>query len=253
MYRSVYDLKDFYNSPGGQLVKRVLQTQIRSWWDSTKDLRVVGIGYAQPYLEMFLDNSERVISISPAGQGTYPWPDADLNLTALAEELELPLETNSVDRVLLIHSMEHAELLRSNLQEIWRILKGNGRLIVVAPNRRGLWSRAEWSPFGQGTPYSRDQLRYFLRDNLFVYERSTCSLYTPPFRWNLIRKSFENLEKYLPWFLPGMGGVHVVEASKQIYSGLTAGADLKVIVRGRHGLVANPLPDMRVHSKNIYK
>ncbi|HNS45284.1 MAG TPA: class I SAM-dependent methyltransferase, partial [Alphaproteobacteria bacterium] len=114
MYRSIYDLKDFYNSPSGQLVARVLRPQIRSWWESVKGQRVVGIGYAQPYLDMFLDEAERVISISPAGQGIYPWPDAEHNLAALAEESELPLETNSVDRVLLIHSLEYAELLRSN-------------------------------------------------------------------------------------------------------------------------------------------
>lgn len=249
MYRSIYDLKDFYANPSGQLVQRVLRQQIRSWWDNVKGFRVVGIGYAQPYLDLFLDEAERVISISPAGQGSYPWPDTGYNLSALAEESELPLETNSVDRVLLIHSLEYAELLRSNLQEIWRILKSNGRLIVVAPNRRGLWSRAEWSPFGQGTPYSRDQLRYFLRDNLFVYERSTCALYTPPIRWHVVRNSFESLEKYLPWFLPGIGGVHIVEASKQIYGGLTQPVADRVIVRGRHGLQPNPVPDMRLWQK----
>ncbi|HPQ51242.1 MAG TPA: methyltransferase domain-containing protein [Alphaproteobacteria bacterium] len=251
MYRSIYDLKDFYNNSSGDLVRRVVQNHLGSWWDNVKDLRVVGIGYAQPYLGMFLDKAERVISISPAGQGTYHWPDPKKNLAALAEESELPIETNSVDRVLLIHSLEHAELLRSNLQEIWRILKSNGRLIVVAPNRRGLWSRAEWSPFGQGTPYSRDQLRFFLRDNLFVYERSACTLYTPPIRWNIVRNASDTMEKYLPWLFPGMGGLHVVEASKQIYSGLPQVAENRVIVRGRHGLLPSPVPDMRTNNSKI--
>ncbi|MDD3020618.1 MAG: class I SAM-dependent methyltransferase [Alphaproteobacteria bacterium] len=226
--------------------------QIRNWWDDVHDMRVVGIGYTTPYLNMFLEESDRTISISPAGQGIYPWPENADNLATLAEESELPLETNSVDRVLLVHSLEHAELLRSNLQEIWRVLKSNGRLIVITPNRRGLWSRAEWSPFGQGTPYSREQLRFFLRDNLFVYEQSTCVLYTPPLRWNIVRNSSETLEKYLPWILPGMGGLHMVEASKQIYSGLTQAVENRVIVRGRHGIIPNAVPDMRSHvSKKV--
>ncbi|OIN86111.1 MAG: hypothetical protein AUJ12_07205 [Alphaproteobacteria bacterium CG1_02_46_17] len=252
MYRSIYDLKDFYNSPSGILVRRVVGRQIRNWWDDVHDMRVVGIGYTTPYLNMFLEESDRTISISPAGQGIYPWPENADNLATLAEESELPLETNSVDRVLLVHSLEHAELLRSNLQEIWRVLKSNGRLIVITPNRRGLWSRAEWSPFGQGTPYSREQLRFFLRDNLFVYERSTCVLYTPPLRWNIVRNSSETLEKYLPWILPGMGGLHMVEASKQIYSGLTQAVENRVIVRGRHGIIPSAVPDMRSHvSKKV--
>ncbi len=244
MYHSIYDLKDFYNSPSGQVVQSVVGKQIRQWWDDVKGQRVVGIGYAQPYLGMFKDEAERVIAVSPAGQGAYPWPIAENNLTALAEESELPLETNSVDRVLLIHSLEYAELLRSNLQEIWRVLKSNGRVLVIAPNRRGLWSRADWSPFGQGTPYSRDQLRFFLRDNLFVYERSTSALYTPPLRWKIVSSSYESCEKYMPYIFPGMGGLHMVEASKQLYSGLTQKVDSKVIVRGRHSLLAKPVPDM---------
>ena len=230
-------------------MKKVLQSQIKQWWPSAKNLRLVGIGFTQPYLSSYLNEAERVISISPAGQGIYPWPTADHNLNALAEESELPLETNSVDRVLLIHSLENAELLKSNLQEIWRVLKSNGRLIVITPNRRGLWARAEWSPFGQGTPYSRDQLRYYLRENLFVYERSTCTLYTPPFRWSVLQKFCDSMEKILPWILPGMGGVHIVEASKQIYSGLPSSAESRVIVRGRQSMLPEPVPDMRIPHK----
>lgn len=221
-------------------MQKVLRQKIRSYWDNVKGLRVVGIGYAQPYLDLFMQDAERCIAINPAGQGSYPWPDAAHNLAALAEETELPIETNSVDRVIIVHSLEHAELPRSNLQEIYRILKSNGRLLVVTPNRRGLWSRAEWSPFGHGTPYSREQLRFLLRDNLFVYERSCTTLYTPPFRWNLVQKSFETFESVLPILLPAMGGIHIVEASKQVYSGLTAPVDSKVIVRARPAAVTIP-------------
>lgn len=246
MYRSIYDLKDFYASPSGQMVKRVIGNQIRAWWNDVKAMRVVGIGYAQPYLNAFLPEAERVIAINPAGKGIYPWPDEQQNLAALAEESELPIESNSVDRVLMVHALENAELLRSNLQEVWRILKSNGRLIVVTPNRRGFWARAEWSPFGQGTPYSRDQLRFFLRDNLFVYEQSCSALYTPPLRWDIIRQSSDTCEKILPYILPGMGGVHIVEASKQLYSGIAIPSENKVIARGRHGALPNPVPSARI-------
>lgn len=250
MYHSIYDLKDFYNSPSGKMVEAVLSRQLRLWWDNLKGYRVVGIGYTQPFLMQYEDEAERVIAVSPAGQGIYPWPEiaGRHNLAVLSEESELPFETNSVDRVLLVHSLEYAELLRSNLQEVWRILKSNGRLIVVAPNRNGLWARADWSPFGQGTPYSRDQLRFFLRDNLFVYERSTSVLFTPPLRLNLIQKSFDTIEKVLGTVMPGLGGLHVVEASKQIYSGLSVPAEAKGIVRGRQRAVPNPVPGLR---KNI--
>jgi len=233
MYHSIYDFKDFYNSPMGGVVKHVLRQKIRSYWDNVKGLRVVGIGYTQPYLDLFAGEAERCICINPAEHGSYPWPEAAQNLSVLAEETELPIETNSVDRVLLFHSLEFAELPKSNLQEIFRILKSNGRLIVLAPNRRGLWSRAEWAPFGHGTPYSGDQLRFLLRDNLFVYERSCTALYVPPFRWNIVRRSFEYFEAAMPYILPRIGGLHIVEVSKQVYSGTAIAADSKVIIRAR--------------------
>lgn len=233
MYQSIYDFRDFYNTPMGGVVRSVLRRKIRSCWPHVKGLRVVGIGCPQPYLDMFLPEAERCIAINPAAQGSFPWPEQGANLSVLAEEAELPIETNSVDRVLLIHSLEYGELPHSNLKEIYRILKSNGRLLVIVPNRRGLWSRAEWSPFGHGTPYSGDQLRMALRENLFVLERSSMALFAPPVRFNMVQKSFGTFDLVLSLILPAIGGVHVVEVSKQVYAGTSVPVGAKVIIRAR--------------------
>ncbi len=242
MYRSIYDLKDFYNDDPGAVVQGILRNHISKWWPDVTGQRVVGIGFASPYLDMFLPTAERCFAVMPAGQGIHPWPEQGKNLTVLAEESELPLETNSVDRILLIHSLEFAELMRSNLQEIWRVLKSNGRLLVVAPNRMGLWARADWSPFGQGTPYSLDQLRWFLRDNLFVYERHRQALFMPPLKAQLAYRSAATLERICPYIVPALAGVHMVEASKQLYAGVDIGSGSRVKVRGRGSFVPNPVP-----------
>ena len=245
MYHSIYDFKDFYHSAIGGVVKHVLRGKIRGYWSNVKSMRVVGIGYTQPYLDLFSAEAERCVCINPAEQGGYPWPSNAQNLCVLAEETELPIETNSVDRVLLVHSLEFAELPNSTLQEIFRILKSNGRLIVLTPNRRGMWARAEWTPFGHGTPYSADQLKSLLRENLFVYEQSCAALYVPPFRWNIIRRTFEYFEAALPHILPAIGGVHIVEVSKQVYSGTAIPADSKVIIRARP--IAAPISTLKPH------
>ncbi len=253
MYRSIYDLKDFYNSDPGSHVRKILRQHIQEWWPDVKDQRVIGVGFAPPYLDMFLNSAERCFAVMPAGQGVYPWPEDKRNLTILAEESELPLETNSVDRILLIHSLEYAELLRSNLQELWRVLKSNGRLLVIAPNRLGFWARADWSPYGQGTPYSLDQLRWFLRDNLFVYERHKPALFMPPIRRQLAYRSAETLEKICPYIIPALGGVHMVEASKQLYAGMDIGSGSKIKVRGRASFVPDAAPTRLIkHSKTGY-
>lgn len=242
MYHSIYDLKVFYNSPSGQMVRRILAGHINEWWSNVRDQKIAGIGYAQPYLENFIDKADRCYAVTPAGQGSYPWPENKKNLVVLAEESELPLETNSVDRILLIHSMEHAELLRSNLQEIWRVLKSNGRLLIVSPNRVGFWSRAEWSPFGQGAPYSITQLKAILRDNLFVYERHKPVLFVPPMRRAAVIKSANTFETIGPCVFPAFAGLYMIEASKQLYAGVEIPSGAQVKVRGRGNLIPNPVP-----------
>ncbi len=248
MYRSIYDLKTFYNSPSGFMVRRIVRAHIALWWPDVRDQKIAGIGYAQPYLEPFLDSAGRCYAVMPAGQGAYSWPDNRKNLTLLSEESELPFETNSLDRVLLVHSLEHAELLRSNLQEIWRVLKSNGRLLIVTPNRVGFWSRAEWSPFGQGTPYSLDQLKSILRDNLFAYERNKPLLFVPPLRRAAVIKSAETFEKLGPFVFPAFAGLHMIEASKQLYAGVDIPSGAKVKVRGRGNLIPNPIPQGRSYN-----
>ena len=137
MYSSVYDFKTFYNSKVGRVVRRVLQECIRELWPDVHGLRVMGTGYATPYLRMFKEEAERVFAMMPAGQGAHHWPHDGMNCVTLSEPSELPIETNSVDRILMIHNLEFAEFLKPSLQEIWRVLKSNGRMIAVVPNRSG--------------------------------------------------------------------------------------------------------------------
>jgi SAM-dependent methyltransferase len=243
MYRSAYDLKSFYNGKIGRIVRRILRERIREIWPDMKGLRVVGCGYATPYLRSYMKEAERVIALMPAAQGVHAWPSGpdEKNLVFLAEESEIPLETNSVDRILLIHDLEFSELLKTNLQEIWRILKSNGRLLIVVPNRAGLWARADWSPFGQGTPYSASQIQNYLRDNLFVHERTEEALFVPPLKYSLFLQSAGLFEWIGIKFLPFVAGVHIVEASKQIYARHEQASGARVTVRGR-GFMPSPAP-----------
>ena len=241
MYRSVYDLKAFYNSRAGRMVRRILQERIREFWPDVHGLCVMGCGYATPYLRVFIEEAERSIALMPAGQGAHSWPQTgdEKNLACLSEEAELPIESNSVDRILLVHSLEFSEFLQPHLKEIWRILKSNGRLLVIVPNRGGFWAHADWSPFGQGTPYSNAQICHYLRDNLFVHESTQEALFFPPIRHSLFLKSAGMFERMGRIFLPFAAGVHMVEASKQLYAGVGPDSGSKVTVRGR-GFIPRP-------------
>lgn len=219
MYPSAYDLKAFYGTIAGRIVRRIIREKIRSFWPESSHMRVMGMGYAAPYLRPFTDTAERTIALMPPGLGAHHWPDDGKNVVALAADAELPVETNSIDRILMIHSLEHSGVDPAAFEELWRVLKSSGRILIVVPNRMGLWARAEWSPFGQGTPFSAAQVERTLRENLFVHERTDRALYVPPFKREFFLKSARYFENAGPKICPALGGLHFVEASKQLYAG----------------------------------
>jgi ubiquinone/menaquinone biosynthesis C-methylase UbiE len=146
------------------------------------------------------------------------WPPDGANLALLAEESELPFADYSLDRVLLIHALETTEQAGPLLKEVWRVLAGGGRLLVVAPNRRGIWARLERTPFGSGRPYTNSQLSQLLRDELFTPVASGAALFVPPSRSRMMLRSARAWERIGARWFPTFAGVIVVEATKQIYA-----------------------------------
>lgn len=219
MIPSAYQLRDFYKTLGGRIVRRLVREEIMRLWPDANGLRLLGGGYAVPYLKAYGEGAERVVAVMYTGQGVHYWPEEEGNLVTLADETELPFETNSIDRILLIHSLEFTGFLQPAFEELWRVLKSNGRIIVVVPNRMGLWARADWTPFGRGTPYSAGQVEDFLQDNRFVTERTERAVFVPPFKNQTLLRSAALWEKVGRTICPAMGGLIFVEASKQIYAG----------------------------------
>ena len=220
MHADILDLREFYDSGLGQLARRMLRRQLRLLWPNVRGEVVAGLGYATPYLGPFCDEAERVIALMPASQGVSGWPRGGPGRTALTEDACLPLPDLSVDRLLLVHGLEGAEPLRPMMREIWRVLAGGGRLLVVAPNRLGLWARADWTPFGHGNPYSASQLRQILRDNMFVPEREGCALFIPPLRSRFLLSTAPAWEEAGRRWFKAFAGVTMIEASKQVLSGV---------------------------------
>ncbi len=218
MWHDVIDLRDFYAGETGQVARHILRRSIRSIWPDVSGLRVMGLGYASPYLRQFRDEAERVFAFMPAGQGVLHWPAEEPGLTALIDENTLPLANFSVDRGLLVHAMEHATQLPDLLQEIWRVLMGDGRLIVVVPNRRGIWARSERTPFGWGRPFSASQLSRVLRDNAFAPVRTESALFVPPTRSRALLRSGPAWERIGMRWCPRFSGLTIIEANKRLYA-----------------------------------
>jgi len=218
MRPDVIDLAHFYASHLGKVAARVVRRRVRAIWPNLEGLRVLGIGYATPYLRPFREETERALAVMPASQGVNHWPRDVANLVALTEEIDLPFADSSIDRVLLVHGLEAADQAEPLLEEIWRILTPPGRLIVVAPHRRGLWARFENTPFGHGRPYSQTQIMRLLRENEFSPNVVETALYIPPSSWRVLLRFNRLIEKLGRRWGLGFPGVLVVEAGKQIYT-----------------------------------
>ena len=219
MWTDAVDLRDFYATSMGQVARHMIRNRIRSVWPDVKGAGVLGLGYATPFLGPFRAEARRVVAAMPASQGVLHWPTEGGGLTTLADETELPFEDLSMDRVLLVHAVECAEQVRPMMREIWRVLAGSGRLLVVVPNRRGIWARFERTPFGNGQPYSPGQLSRLLRETMFTPLQSTAAVFVPPTRLRMVLSSAPALEKLGECMFATFAGVIMVEATKEIYAG----------------------------------
>lgn len=220
MNSDIVDLRSFYSSLLGRLAERAITMALASLWTKLPNERLVGLGYTLPWLDRFGTDCERVFAFMPATQGAVMWPPGGPSATALVFDEELPLPDSAVDRVLLVHSLEHAENPRETLKEIWRVLSPNGRVVIVVPNRRGVWARFEHTPFGTGRPFSRSQMNALLREANFTPAAWSEALLFPPSKKRFMMRFHNILERAGRRCWPIFCGVIVVEAQKRLYQGL---------------------------------
>lgn len=218
MRPDVFEMHDFYGSRQGLLVRRLLNREIRSQWPDLHGLHVLGLGHATPFMGPLSLEAERAVVVMPRAQGVMRWPKKRPNKTALGVEDDLPIADRSIDRVLIVHALEATEHAGRLLREVWRILADDGEIIVIVPNRRGLWCLSERTPFGQGRPYSSTQLKQLLRGHLFAPQKTGFALFAPPFRSSLLLKTTVAWERIGLRFVQQFAGALVMRAEKQIYA-----------------------------------
>ncbi|MEO1206706.1 MAG: class I SAM-dependent methyltransferase [Pseudomonadota bacterium] len=216
MHSDVADLRDFYATPLGQVSRRLISRRIRTAWQGRSIDTMIGLGFAAPYLGAFKAETRRIGALMPTRQGALVWPTKGPKQSVLADEEDLPLADNSVDALLVVHGLEMADRAQQVLREMWRVLAPEGRIIIVVPNRRGIWARTDSTPFGYGRPYSRGQLERLLIDAMFTPHTWDNALYMPPLARNAFVRSSVAWERIGPRIARGFSGVLIVEASKEV-------------------------------------
>ncbi|MCB8837229.1 class I SAM-dependent methyltransferase [Aurantimonas sp. VKM B-3413] len=216
----IIDLSGFYASPLGKAATRAVSLALTPLWRPISEERLLGLGYAIPYIDRFAGDAERALAFMPGGQGAQCWPAGAASRTALVGVEELPLGDASIDRILMVHALEFAESPEALLSECWRVLAPGGRLIVVVPHRRGVWARFEHTPFGSGRPWSRGQLTRLMRGVMFTPSSWSEALLFPPSHKRTLLSVAPALEKLGRDLWPIFAGVVIIEATKQLYRGI---------------------------------
>ena len=215
MYDDIAEFKRFYQTKLGQGVADLIRCQLALFWHAGSPLSLAFLGYAQP----FLDTEPPIpLGLMPARRGAASWPNSSSVRNCLVDPLNLPLPDVHLDRLLLVHALEFEHNPGQCLDECWRVLDGVGRLLVIVPNRSGLWAKAESTPFGHGRPYSGRQLRRLLKQHGFTPRQTRRIAFMPPVAGPLFQRFALTVERIGSFWWPAMGGVLLVEADKMLYA-----------------------------------
>ncbi len=218
MYLDVVKLNEFYfRTRTGRFAGAALGDRVDRIWSDLTGSTVVAFGFPIPLLSRIKPRAERAIALMPGQQGVVPWPAGGLNISVLTEETDWPLHDSSADRILLLHGLESSDNPAALLDECWRVLEPSGRMLVIVPNRAGLWARRDATPFGHGRPYTAGQLESELSQHRFETAWHGAALFAPPSDkgfWHRAGPAWERFGRSS--LLSFAGGVVLVEAIKKI-------------------------------------
>lgn len=230
MRPDVLTMHRFYASNVGAAVAQLIHARVAPLWSpGTEKLPLYGLGYALPYFDRAAtvvdgaaaDSGVNGFALMPAAQGVCHWPSLEASATALVDEYHMPVADSSIERMLVMHALEHSDRPSHLFREIWRVLAPGGQVVVVTPNRRRTWSALDTTPFGYGRPYSRSQIAALMQEQMLPLETWDTALMLPPFKWPGTARMMRLSERSIHALGKNLGGALIVSARKQVYGSLT--------------------------------
>lgn len=217
MRESAERLESFYATPLGRMARDMAQRRLRTLWPDLAGNNALGFGYTAPFLESYRKSANRIVLANPSGQGAIAHRSSRGVMACVADETLLPFSDATFDRVLCVHAVEEADNLPGLLRELWRVTQPEGRIVVIAAGRSGLWAQRESLPFGAGRPFSRNQLRARLITAGFSPTVGSGALYGPPVTRLSAPKIAAGFERFGETICPALAGLVMVEAIRRLY------------------------------------
>jgi SAM-dependent methyltransferase len=239
-FMDVVDLREFYAGALGQSARALIGRSLGPRLNPAAGQTVLGLGFAHPYFDDQLPENVVTLSFMLARQGVIHWPKEESVRSALVDECDLPLLESVADHVVVVHGLELSEDPQAMLHEIWRVMAPQGKLYLVVPNRRGLWSASDASPFGNGQPFSRSQLAGLLKEARFTAGWWKEALVLPPVVSPWLLKTASVCEMVGTRLVGRFSGVIIVEAMKQVYAFSSGKRTRRLMPRLRPALLPSP-------------
>lgn len=216
MWMDVLRLRDWYRTYQGRVVRAVVRAQLSRLLPAPGTHHMLALGYSLPYLKDYAGDRDCVTAM-PGKMGVLHWPEESPTRSLLVWEASLPFPDNAFDYILLTHCLEFCGSPEDVMAECWRVLRPEGRILVMVPNRAGAWCRREQSPLGRGHPYSTHELHKLFRHGNFIMTQSFCGLFVPPTVRRWLLETWPTWEKIGQRWRAPMGGLQFMEGRKDVY------------------------------------
>ena len=147
--------------------------------------------------------------------------DDDLMAMVAVDPLQLPVATDSIDAILLPHTLDFSSDPHHLLREAERVLIPDGRLLIVGFNSRSLWGAWRlWARRGGAFPWhghflSARRLQDWLSLLGFDIEHCEMLMFRPPLHSRMMMQRLAFLESMGQRFWPMLGSSYVVQAVKR--------------------------------------
>lgn len=206
-------LRDWYTTSAGRLLLADIKTSLDTLLAEVFGYHAVQVGCLALDVDLLAGSriSHRVCV------------DRDpLSAKVMAENRALPFDADSVDLVVLMHTLDFAADPQAVLREIERILIPEGRLVVVGFNpwsAYGLWRLALGSrnrPPWCGHFYSSSKLKDWLSLLGFVTETWHYCGFRPPIQHVRLLQRLALMERLGRGVCPVFGGVRLLVARKRV-------------------------------------
>src|ERR1019366_6154415 len=204
----------------GQLGRTLISAEaqlLATIFDDVFGLELLELGTWGPGRELLAPSRIRRQSVIAAS------PEADGCADIVARLAHLPINSASVDAVLLPHTLELTTDPYAVLREADRVLMAEGQLIVLGFRPLSLWGlRAAASPAGFPPGLRRTLSASRVRDWLALLSYEIVNV--RPYLYRLPRDPGGSIEAAIPgvlyrrWFYPWPAAAYVIKARKRVYT-----------------------------------